>query len=302
MNKRWLVCIWLLGCFSLSKGQRYVNNVFSQVIRSTQDYAVKDGDTLRMDIYIPRNDTVVDRPLLVWMHGGGFAGGRRDNGDEVKFMKSAARKGFVAASISYRLLRKDTKEKFGCDCPKSEKERVFKEAAYDFWDALYFLYEKSDLFGFDRQKIIIGGSSAGAEGALTAAYLRKWLFEEGSKFDSIRIKALISLAGAVMDSRYITDQNAVPAILFHGTDDNLVPYGTAPHHYCKEGTKGYIWLDGSHTIAAKLEELDASFLFYTFKGAKHEKANIPFDYQPLIFSFLNEVVVENRNRQLRVVE
>ncbi|MEO1808741.1 MAG: lipase, partial [Bacteroidota bacterium] len=61
---------------------------------------------------------------------------------------------------------------------------------------------------------------------------------------------------------------------------------------------GYLWLDGSQTIAQKLESLDTSYFLYTFHGAKHEIAFIPFDHQGRIFTFLKEVVIEGTYQTL----
>jgi predicted esterase len=41
---------------------------------------------------------------------------------------------------------------------------------------------------------------------------------------------LISMAGAIFDLALINEQSAMPIQLFHGSCDNLVPYGSAPHH------------------------------------------------------------------------
>ncbi len=49
-------------------------------------------------------------------------------------------------------------------------------------------------------------------------------------------------AGAVVNANYITKDNAIPAVLFHGTEDDLVPFGTAPHHFCDPSKPGYIIL------------------------------------------------------------
>jgi len=293
-----MTAVWATYC---QGQQRYLDDLFTEIEKKTLTYASKDGQDLKLDIYSPREDSLTKRPFMVWMHGGGFAGGSRDNGDEVRLMKALARKGYVAVSISYRLLRKGKKTGFSCDCPREEKMRVFREAAADFMDACLYLKENAVKLGLDSDLMMIGGSSAGAEAILNAAYARDWLFDN-PEYDSLQFSALLSLAGAVVDARYITEKNNIPALLFHGTDDNLVPYATAPHHYCKEEQKGYIWLDGSRTIAQRLEELGSSYLLYTFEGARHEISRIPFDQLGLIVKFLNEVAIEGKDKVLNIAE
>lgn len=276
--------------------------LFSQEVqKSTHQYAEKDGQNLALDVYQTANPEKLARPVLVWVHGGGFSGGKRDNGMEVKLMEEVARQGYVGVSITYRLLRKGELTGFSCDCPRSEKIRVFKESAYDTWDAIHFIHSRQEEFQVDPQKIIVGGSSAGAEAILNAIYLKDWLFEKESKYDDIHPAGVWSQAGAIVDARYITPHSAVPGVFFHGTKDNLVPYATAPHHYCDANRAGYIWLDGSATITTHLKKHNRSYLFYTYTDAKHEIAGVQFDQLPAVFDFFEAVFAGNQVVQQEVV-
>ena len=64
-------------------------------------------DTLQLDFYKPFVKSDEPRPLMVLMHGGGFAEGNRNGGGELKFCQAMAEKGYAVASISYRLTRKN---------------------------------------------------------------------------------------------------------------------------------------------------------------------------------------------------
>ncbi|MEL6133525.1 MAG: alpha/beta hydrolase [Bacteroidota bacterium] len=277
---------------------RYIDDIFSQVDVQTLTYAEKEGQELKLDIYTPKEDTLQRRPVLFWVHGGGFSTGKRDSEPEVRWMQTFAQKGYVAVAISYRLLRKGTPEGFGCDCPREEKINAFKAAAEDLMDAVLFIRRQAEKYQIDPEQIIIGGSSAGAETVLTVAFMRYSFFRDQPAYLDLRFAGMISLAGAMVDVRYLMAENAIPTVMFHGTDDDLVPYATAPHHYCLPTKPGYLWLDGAQTISQKLEALDTPYLLYTFRKAKHEIAFIPFDYQELIFSFLKETVLEGKHQQL----
>lgn len=57
---------------------RYLTKVFEEVqtskniiYKSVEDRTGKVVD-LALDIYEPKNDTIDKRPLIVWIHGGGF--------------------------------------------------------------------------------------------------------------------------------------------------------------------------------------------------------------------------------------
>jgi Carboxylesterase family len=57
---------------------------------------------LKLDLYQPAGDTAAERPALIWVHGGGFTAGDKSSGaTQASFF---ARRGYVAASINYRLL------------------------------------------------------------------------------------------------------------------------------------------------------------------------------------------------------
>lgn len=280
--------------------ERYVNDLFEPRAASTETYVIKEGEALKLDIYQPKNDTLGSRPLIIFMHGGGFGGGTRTNEAEVKFSQAAARKGYVAVQISYRLTRKN--ESFGCDYAASGKIETFQKAAADFMDAVQFMLKNKEKYGIDASKVIVGGSSAGAEAVLNAVYNEQLMFGNTKEYDSIAVAGVFSLAGAILDARYITKKNAVPGVFFHGTEDNLVPYATAPHHFCDPEAPGYIMLDGSRTITNKLKELDTSYMLYSFKDGKHEHSGMPFDHLEEVFDFFHRVFLEKEALQVEVLK
>ena len=57
---------------------------------------------LKLDLYVPENEDT-QRPLVVFTHGGGWSGGDKANDAEVAFCNFFAERGFVCASINYRL-------------------------------------------------------------------------------------------------------------------------------------------------------------------------------------------------------
>jgi hypothetical protein len=100
---------------------------------------------------------------------------------------------------------------------------------------------------------------------------------------------VISLAGAVIDSDYITKENAIPALLVHGGKDQLVPFGSAPHHFCAPEDTGYMMLDGSETIAERLGALETSYIFAEDPEGTHDWANEGYELVDLIGQFIENV-------------
>ena len=274
MNKQATLIILLFSfVFSVAGQERYLDPMPSDIVVETHTYISKDGQNLDMDIYYPARDIETERPLILYVHGGGFQGGERNSEGNVEFCTRFASLGYVAASISYRLTRKDKEGGFGCQCPANEKLNTFYAAVEDLQDATFYLIENRMELGVDAQKIILAGSSAGAETVLNAAYEPPYCY--GLDSGPVDYAGVISLAGAIPDTSKIYEESAIPSLLFHGTDDNLVPYATAPHHYCEEDQPGYLMLHGSYTIAQKLELLEVPYWLHTSCGAAHEIANKP---------------------------
>ncbi|WP_299550541.1 alpha/beta hydrolase [Seonamhaeicola sp.] len=290
MKYKLVLLLFLLNCLVWSQN------------KTTYTYAIKGTDTLKMDVYTPKNVRSIDSlPVILWMHGGGFAGGKRDNPDEVKMMQYLTESGYVGVSISYRLLLKGSKTGVGCDCPKTFKLDVFRQAALDYLDAARYLVENRSKLHVDPTKIIAGGSSAGAEGALSAVYLKHFYVDDTSQYEAVNFAGIMALAGAMVDADYISENNAVPTVLFHGTDDDLVPFGKAPHHYCTPDRPGYLILDGSEIIANKLQDLEASYYFNKVVGGRHELSQIPFEKLDDILDFFKRTIHGNETIQTTII-
>lgn len=284
-----LLIFWS-GSFLFAQ-ERYLEPITDDIQTETQTYVSKDSQNLDLDIYFPQYDSNSERVTLIYIHGGGFQVGQRNSANIQKFCTELAQYGYVVASISYRLTRKGKPGGFGCDCPATEKRNTLYAAVEDIQDAAFFLIQHREKFGIDPQKIILAGSSAGAETALNAAYQPPYCY--GLDSGPVSFAGVISFAGAIPDTTVIYAESAIPSLLFHGTNDQLVPYGTAPHHYCKKGSPGYLILNGSKTIATKLNKLNVPFWLHTTCGAGHEIANIPMTkYFDDIVNFCYHYVVK----------
>lgn len=103
-----------------SSAQRYFEEVFSSTTTTGpvvygQNYGVLTGtpaiQPLVMDVYQPSGDTAQARPLVIYLHTGSFlpllingtATGDRHDSATVEMCKQFARRGYVAASMDYRL-------------------------------------------------------------------------------------------------------------------------------------------------------------------------------------------------------
>jgi acetyl esterase/lipase len=270
-----LKILFPLFLFSLNSSaqERYKDEITDSVRVETYTYAFKDNQSLDLDVYFPGFDNQTKRPLIFYVHGGGFTDGKRNDPGIPEFCRKLAKHGFVAASISYRLTRKGTPTGFGCDCTAVDKLNTLNAAVQDLQDATFFMIKNRDKIGIDPQKIILSGSSAGAETVLNTAYQPPYCY--GLDSGPVSYAGVISMAGAVPDTSRIFKESAVPSLLFHGTCDNMVPYASAPHRYCKENQPGYLIFHGSYTIAQKLKKIGTPYWLYTYCNAAHEIAGKP---------------------------
>ena len=124
--------LFILSLQSIEAQEKYIDSLFKVDKVRTEIYAEKENEELIIDLYQPVNSDI-NRPLIIFMHGGGFAGGSPKNEQEVKFAKIAAAKGYAVALISYRLIRKDKDSGFGCDFEASWKDQNFSAGRRRFY-------------------------------------------------------------------------------------------------------------------------------------------------------------------------
>ena len=108
-------------------------------------YASTPQKELFLDLYM--SEKVQNPPLLVWVHGGAWSAGSKENPP----MELLAY-GFAMASIEYRL----------------SGEAPFPAQIHDIKAAIRFLRGNAKKYGFDENKIILWGSSAGGHLAALA--------------------------------------------------------------------------------------------------------------------------------------
>ncbi len=290
---------FLLGLNAVAQ-ERYKDEITDSVKVETYSYAFKDNQKLDLDVYLPALDNTPNRPLIIYVHGGGFSSGERNTSGIQTFCKRLAKYGYVSASITYRLTRKDTETGFGCDCPATDKRNTLNKAVEDLQDATFFLIKYRDKFGIDPHRIILSGSSAGAETVLNTAYQPPYCY--GLDSGPVSYAGVISMAGAIPDTSRVYKDSAVPSLFFHGTCDNLVPYATAPHRYCKENQPGYLIMHGGYTIAEKLKKLGTPYWLYTYCNAAHEIAEKPMtaNFNEII-EFCYSFVIKKGDEQRRTI-
>jgi len=151
---------------------------------------------LTLDLFEPVGDRKRGRPAAVWIHGGGFVSGNSRNARMVTMATEFAKRGYVTVSINYRLIRDAN------------------AAQQDAEAAVRWLQRRARRLRIDRDRIGIGGSSAGGITAMLVGVR------------SPRVKGVVSISGALPVELGV-DRRDAPTLFFHGTADLTVPYDWA---------------------------------------------------------------------------
>lgn len=279
----------LLFCLSLTFVNCNAQN--SNTIFSDVEYAQIDATKLLLDIYLPKN---VENPnLIIWIHGGAWSGGSKEN-PPMEYVEN----GYALASVNYRL----------------SGEAQFPAMLYDIKASIRFLRAKASTYGYNADKIVIAGSSAGGhlvalvgvtnnheelEGTV-GAYLDESSSIQGiidlygpTNFMTIlhqstphgmnvRVPALKQLLGDAPDNVpelaklaspvFHIDSEDPPLLILHGNKDPQVPINQShelENEYLKKNVsvKMVVVYEGAHG------------------GGEFEKE----EYQTIIFEFLKKI-------------
>lgn len=249
---------------------RFRDEVFAAVdVTTNVTYGTavdQDGvtKTLLFDLYEPVGDTFGERPLYILAHGGSFSGGNKTSAEIVDQANYFAKRGYVVASINYRLSR------YGCTRVDAACVTAIFQATADGQSAVRFFRAHADDYGIDAARIAFGGTSAGGiiAGNVGSGYE---VTSNGNWPDQpSNVAAIISLSGAALPASAIGSGDAA-MLFFHGSSDTVVPYDWAvqSHEAAQAaGVPSYLttWSGAGHVpyVQNRTQYLDLStnFLFH----------------------------------------
>ncbi len=211
-------------------------------VRTDVEYGTGGGKKLRLHLALPKTGDE-KRPSLVFIHGGGWAAGSRD--DLKNQIQYAARHGYAAISVGYRFAPQDP----------------FPAQIEDVKCAVRWLRAHADELNLDTEKVGAIGFSAGAHLSMMLGVMDKGdgLEGDGGWADhSSKVQAVVAYFGPTNFSvelppvsrgivkhfigfdqaekpdlykqaspiTYVNKGDA-PMLLYQGTEDVLVPYDQA---------------------------------------------------------------------------
>jgi len=247
---------------------------------------------LLLDIYQPGDDYIKKRPLVVFVHGGAFFFGDKESRMQQIITDYVVKRGFVLASINYRL---------GTSITPGAIERAIFRNVQDTRAALRYLVRHKEKYGIDEEQIYLVGSSAGGIISLTTAFMDehevysstgRGLFRQREDLgglddsgndlrDSFKIAGVASMWGGITNLEML--DNNIPALLFHGTADRIVPHdeglpfrdfmGGFIHRFLSSFGRIY----GSERIYRHLKSIDVPVAYIPFVDAGHDPHIEPDD-------------------------
>ena len=223
-------------------------------------YKEVDGRKLMLDVYMPAGSNPENAPLIYFVHGGGWAAGNKEkfgNRGTLPVFQKLSEKGFVCASVSYRLC-------------KPGRNVVMRDCVIDAMDGLRFLKKNAGQYGIDPECMVVFGESAGGQIAQLLNYAgpESFVGDKELASDGVRPVAGISWYGPTdftdvdlfktdlsdrladrfgqriaggktyahdpkafeeMSSYFWIRKDSPPLLLMQGDTDATIPFPHAPH-------------------------------------------------------------------------
>jgi dienelactone hydrolase len=218
-----------------SAAVRYLDPVFANVTVThdlTYGAAVNASgalQSLELDLYEPTGDTELQRPVVVWAHGGFFTqGDKSEIGTIAPFL---AQRGYVVLSIEYRvnpalpqgLEGYSASEQLPYDLALLAE--TIRDGQHDMQAAVRWVRANAGPRRLDPTRIATGGFSAGATMSVATAYNSDDPGTSGNPGYSSRVTAAIGTGTLNVPLIDIHPDPLVepPVAMFHGADDQS-PY------------------------------------------------------------------------------
>lgn len=194
-----------------------------------------------LDIYYPKN--VKDFPTIVWFHGGGLTGGKKDIPTQLM------EKGVCIVAVNYRLYPK-VKAPLYIDDAASAVSWVFKNVA--------------DLGG-DPSLIFVSGHSAGGYLASMIGLDRSWLNKYD--IDADKIAGLIPFSGHTITHFTVREERGIP-----GTQP--IVDSLAPLYHVRPDAPPLLLITGDRELELLGRYEENAYLMRMMKIAGHKETTL----------------------------
>ncbi len=235
------------------------------------------------------SDNLSKRPFILLIHGGGYVNGNRY--EMAPVMMDFAQRGYVCASIDYRLGWDVTGDPFACMGNGYSLAQAVYRSMQDTKAAFRYFAANAGKYKIDTNCFFTGGISAGA----VTSYLIVYASQENMNSyypnlitelgplntatnnltNPFTIKCILSSSGAINDTLLIKPSNTVPTLMFHGTADLNIPFIEGFTYTCNN----YLRVFGPFYITRLMGKYSKAFELDYVIGGGHENF-YPLDYLP----------------------
>src|SRR5581483_3788056 len=141
----------------------------------------KAGDIdLKLDLYLPKAEAKKPRPVVVWIHGGGWSGGNKSSGARLADLVSTG--DYAGVSVGYRLTG----------------VAPWPAQIHDCKAAIRWIRANAKKYNFDPDRIGVWGSSAGGHLVSmlgTSGDVKDLEGSNGSPGQSTRVRCVVDFCG-----------------------------------------------------------------------------------------------------------
>lgn len=247
------------------------------VVEDNITYGKAGGTELKLDLARPQGDGPF--PAIVFIHGGGWSGGNRQGYRGQ--IQEAAKRGYVAATISYRLMKYDEAKKETTTATVN-----FPAQIHDAKAAIRWVRANGKKYHVDPNRIGVTGGSAGGHLSLLVGLTDRASGlegESGNPGQSSRVQAVVNVFGPT-DMAFCYEKSSVAWIfrLFMGGTPSEVPgqyKAASPITYVSKDDPPVLTLHGdkdalvpieqAKALDEKMKAVGASHTLMVFKGQGH---------------------------------
>ena len=201
------------------------------ILENSENYIFKETDSIDLKVFVFKPDNWIaseKNPAIVFYFGGGW--NNRHITQFVAYAQYFASKGYVCFIPNYRV--------------RSSENSQAIDSVRDAQDAFAFIRENAKKFKIEPYRIAASGGSAGGHLAASLGTLKDQRNKELSKPNALILFNPVCVVDPYQNSKRFNfsrlgvkgheispyhhiDKCVPPTIIYHGTEDRIVPYKTA---------------------------------------------------------------------------
>lgn len=259
-----ILCVTFFVTTALSQGLS-TSIPFPYRIVSNITYLTANNFDAKLDVY-SRMDASEPQPTLIWIHGGGWTGGNKES--QIFSLLPYMEMGWNVVNVEYRLARVS----------------LAPAAVEDCLCALRWVIGNAKQYGFDTNKLVVSGGSAGGHLALTTAMIpaSAGLDRQCPGTEQLKVAAVVDWYGITDVADLLDGVNIKTyAVQWLGSMPNRVDVAkrVSPLTYVRSGLPPIISIQGdadpvvpySHSVRLQqaLKQAGVDGELVTIPGGKH---------------------------------